>query len=78
MIYGQRPERSWRPIEPLALTFEGLESDATEDERAPERAVAKTTKVRGFTRKLGDHRTFPMVIPTSCPEAPWCRAVVPL
>jgi transposase len=35
----------------LALTFEELEADATEDELAAERAVAKTTTVRGFTRK---------------------------
>src|SRR3954451_5357859 len=50
-IYGQRSERSSRLIDQLALTFEELEADATEDELAAERAVAKnkTTTVRGFT-----------------------------
>ena len=38
-IYGQRSERSSRLIEQLALTFEELESDATEDELAAEHAV---------------------------------------
>jgi hypothetical protein len=32
-IYGQRSERSSRLIDQLALTFEELEADATEDER---------------------------------------------
>ncbi len=50
-IYGQRSERSSRLIEQLALTFEELEAAATEDELAAERAVAKMTTVRGFTRK---------------------------
>jgi small-conductance mechanosensitive channel len=50
-IYGQRSERSSRLIDQLALTFEELEADATEDELAAERAVAKTTTVRGFMRR---------------------------
>ena len=50
-IYGQRSERSSRLIDQLALTFEELEADATEDELAAERAAARTTTVRGFTRK---------------------------
>ena len=52
-IYGQRSERSARLIEQLALTFEEVEADATEDELAADRAVAKTTKVRGFTQARG-------------------------
>ena len=44
-IYGQRSERSSRLIDQLALTFEELEADATEDELAAEQAVAKTTTV---------------------------------
>ena len=40
-IYGQRSERSSRLIDQLALTFEELEADATEDELAAERAVAR-------------------------------------
>jgi transposase len=62
-IYGQRSERSSRLIDQLALTFEELEVDATEDELAAEQAVAKTTTVRGFTRKRGERRTFPEHLP---------------
>jgi hypothetical protein len=43
-----------RLIEQLALTFEVLATEATEDELAAERAVAKTTKVRGFNRTAGE------------------------
>jgi transposase len=62
-IYGQRSERSSRLIEQLALTFEELEADATEDELAAERAAAKTTTVRGFTRKRAERQTFPEHLP---------------
>src|SRR3954447_8704977 len=63
-IYGQRSERSSRLIDQLALTFEELESDATEDELAAERAVARTTAVRGFTRKRAESRQpFPEHLP---------------
>jgi transposase len=47
----------------LALTFEELEADATEDELAAERAVAKTTAVRGFTRRRAERQTFPEHLP---------------
>jgi small-conductance mechanosensitive channel len=50
-IYGQRSERSSRLIDQLALTFEELEADATEDELAAEKAVVSTTTVRGFMRR---------------------------
>src|SRR5215813_13300085 len=62
-IYGQRSERSSRLIDQLALTFEELEAEATEDELAAERAVAKTTTVRGFTRKRAERQTFPEHLP---------------
>src|ERR1700756_1850536 len=62
-IYGQRSERSSRLIDQLALTFEEQETDATEDELAAERAVAKTTTVRGFTRKRTERQTFPEHLP---------------
>src|SRR5579859_5318842 len=62
-IYGQRSERSARLIEQLALTFEELEADATEDELAAERAVVKTTTVRGFMRKRAERQTFPEHLP---------------
>ena len=62
-IYGQRSERSSRLIEQLALTFEELEADATEDELAAEQAGTKTTTVRGFTRKRSERQTFPEHLP---------------
>src|ERR1700731_99292 len=62
-IYGQRSERSSRLIDQLALTFEELEASATEDELAAERAVARTTTVRGFTRTRPERNTFPDDLP---------------
>jgi transposase len=62
-IYGQRSERSSRLIDQLALTFEELQADATEDELAAEAAIAKTTSVRGFTRKRVERQTFPEHLP---------------
>src|SRR6201747_1610210 len=62
-IYGQRSERSSRLIDQLALAFEELEASASEDELAAERAVARTTTVRGFTRKRSERNTFPDHLP---------------
>jgi len=62
-LYGQRSERSSRLIDQLALTFEELAAEATEDEIAAEQAVAKTTTVRGFTRKRAERDTFPEHLP---------------
>src|SRR5580765_4053028 len=62
-IYGQRSERSSRLIDQLALTFEELEANATEDELAAERAVARMTTVRGFIRKRAERQTFPEHLP---------------
>jgi transposase len=62
-IYGQRSERSSRLVDQLALTFEELEADATEDELAAEQAVARTTTVRGFTRTRPERNTFPEHLP---------------
>ena len=62
-VYGQRSERSARLIDQLALEFEELEAGATEDELAAETAVAKTTSVRGFTRKRPERNTFPDHLP---------------
>src|SRR3954453_15971878 len=58
-VYGQKSERSARLIDQLALTFEELEANATEDVLAAEQAVAKTTTVVGFTRKRAARNTFP-------------------
>src|SRR4029077_11904166 len=62
-VYGQKSERSARLIDQLALTFEELEANATEDELAAEQAVAKTTTVVGFTRKRAERTTFPDHLP---------------
>ena len=62
-LYGQKSERSLRLIEQLALTFEELETTATQDELAAERAVAKVTTVRGFTRQRAERQTFPEDLP---------------
>ena len=55
-IYGQRSERSSRLVDQLALTFEELQASATEDELAAEKAVARMTTVRGFTRTRPERR----------------------
>src|SRR5258708_5661036 len=62
-IYGQRSERWSRLIAQLALTFEEREANATEDELAAERAVARTTIVRRFTRTRPERNTFPDHLP---------------
>jgi transposase len=54
-----------RPIRRLGVTgralFEELESSATENEIASERAVAKTTNVAVFTRKRPALQPFPSI-----------------
>ena len=62
-VYGQRSERSARLIDQLALDFEELAASAAEDELAAEKAVAKATNVRGFTRRPAERNTFPDHLP---------------
>jgi transposase len=62
-LYGQRSERSVRLIDQMELGFEELESSATEDEIAAERAAAKTTNVVAFTRKRPARQLFPEHLP---------------
>ena len=62
-IYGQRSERSSRLIDQLTLALEDAEASATEDELAAEKAVAKVTSVRGFTRQRPERHTFPDHLP---------------
>jgi transposase len=75
-LYGRRSERSQPLIEQMALSFEELESAASEDEIAAEQAVAKTTKVASFERKCPVRQPFPAHLrrervvepaPTHCP-----------
>ena len=62
-LYGPRSERTSRLLDQMELAFEELESSATEDEIAAERAVAKTTKVAAFTRKRPARKPFPEHLP---------------
>ena len=62
-IYGQRSERTVRLLDQIELAFEELESSATEDEIAAERAVARSTNVLAFTRKRPARQPFPEHLP---------------
>ena len=62
-LYGPRSERSVRLLDQMELAFEELESSASEDEIAAERAVAKTTNVVAFTRKRPARQPFPEHLP---------------
>jgi transposase len=62
-LYGQHSERSVRLLGQMELAFEELESSATEDELAAERAAAKTTNVVAFTRKRPARQPFPDHLP---------------
>src|SRR5678816_4460271 len=58
-LYGQHSERTVRLIDQMELAFEELESSASEDEIAAERAAAKTTNVVAFTRQRPARQPFP-------------------
>src|SRR6201994_1813661 len=62
-LYGSRSERTSRLLDQIELQFEELESSATEDEIAAEKAVAKTTAVTAFTRKRPARKPFPEHLP---------------
>jgi transposase len=62
-LYGQHAERSVRLLDQMELAFEELESSATEDELAAERAAAKMTNVVAFTRKRPARQPFPEHLP---------------
>ncbi len=62
-LYGQHSERTVRLLDQTELAFEELESSASEDEIAAERAVAKTTNVVAFTRKRPARQPFPEHLP---------------
>src|SRR3979409_2539797 len=62
-VYGPRSERSARLIDQLALEFEELEADATEDELAAETAVAKTKSDRVVEEEAAERNTFPHHLP---------------
>ncbi len=57
-IYGPRSERTERLLDQMELDLEELETAATEDEIAAERA-ARTTNVAPFTRRRPSRQPFP-------------------
>ena len=62
-LYGPRSERAVRLLDQMELAFEELESSASEDEIAAERAAAKTTNVVAFTRQRPARQPFPDHLP---------------
>ena len=62
-LYGPRSERTVRLLDQMELAFEELESSASEDEIAAERAAAKTTNVVAFTRQRPARQPFPDHLP---------------
>jgi transposase len=62
-LHGQRSERSARLQGQMELTFEELESTATEDEIAAEQAAARTTEVAPYVRKRPSRQPFPEHLP---------------
>jgi transposase len=62
-LYGQHSERSVRLLDQMELAFAELESSASEDELAAERAVANTSNVVAFVRKRPARQPFPEHLP---------------
>ncbi len=62
-LYGVRSERTSRLLDQIELQFEELESSATEDEIAAEKAARRTTTVKAFTRKRPARKPFPEHLP---------------
>jgi transposase len=62
-LHGHRSERTARLIEQMELQLEELETAATEDELAAEKAAAKTETVKSFQRKRPARKPFPDHLP---------------
>ncbi|WP_296892708.1 IS66 family transposase [Thiobacillus sp.] len=62
-LHGQSSERAARLHDQMELTFEELESTATEDEIAAEQAAARTTEVAPYVRKRPTRQPFPEHLP---------------
>jgi len=62
-IYGPRSERTVRILGQIELDLEELETNATEDEIAAERAAARTANVAAFARKRPSRQPFPEHLP---------------
>jgi len=68
--YGPSAERTSRLLDQMEFELEELESAATEDELAAEKAAAKTTNVTAFQRNRPSRKPFPEHLPRE-------RVVVP-
>jgi transposase len=62
-LYGNRSERKSRLLEQMELQLEELETAATEDDLAAEKAAAKSQAVRSFQRKRPSRKPFPDHLP---------------
>jgi transposase len=62
-LYGNRSERKARLLEQMELQLEDLETSATEDELAAEKAAARTQTVKSFERKRPSRKPFPDHLP---------------
>jgi transposase len=62
-LYGTRSERKARLLEQMELELEELETTATEDELAAEKAAARTQTVKPFQRKRPARKPFPAQLP---------------
>jgi len=77
-LYGQRSERTVRLLDQLELEFEEAEPTPSQGDLAAERAAAKTTTVRAFSRArprrlpLPEHLPRERVVVPSPTECPCC------
>jgi transposase len=62
-LYGSRSERKARLLAQMELQLEDLETAATEDELAAEKAVAETQRVKAFERRHPVQKPFPAHLP---------------
>jgi transposase len=62
-LHGPRSERTARLIDQMELQLEELETAATEDELAAQKAAAKTQTVKSFERKRPARKPFPEHLP---------------
>jgi transposase len=62
-LYGARSEHKARLLEQMELQLEELETTATEDELAAEKAAAQTQSVKSFQRKRSSRKPFPAHLP---------------
>src|SRR5882672_730946 len=62
-IYGNRSERKNRLLEQMELRLEELETAATEDELAAEKAAAQSQRVQSFQCKRPSRKPFPEHLP---------------